>query len=60
MEQILRELTQKEAHLDLVLVSPGDHVGKEETCGHLGHRDGEEIEFKISAVEVPGKSQLWT
>lgn len=49
MEQILRELTQEEVHFDMVLVSTKDHIGKVETVGHLGHRGGGAIEFKISA-----------
>ncbi|KAJ7420290.1 Sodium/calcium exchanger 3 [Willisornis vidua] len=48
MEQVLRELTQKNAILGLLLVSRVDLMSKAEIGGHLGHSDHEVIEFKIS------------
>ncbi|KAJ7399564.1 hypothetical protein BTVI_113959 [Pitangus sulphuratus] len=48
MERVLRELTWKDALLDLRLVNRVDLVSEAEIGGHLGHSDHEVIEFKIS------------
>lgn len=48
-------MTQKKAHLDLVLVNREDLVGKMEIGGCLGHRDGEAIKFKISVYRSARK-----
>ncbi|KAJ7423235.1 adaptin ear-binding coat-associated protein 1 [Pitangus sulphuratus] len=62
MEQVLREPTQKDGLLDLLLVNRLDLVSKVEIGGCLGHSDHEVIEFKISVDrrKVTTKSELWT
>ncbi|KAJ7410618.1 rna-directed dna polymerase from mobile element jockey-like [Pitangus sulphuratus] len=48
LEQVLREVTRKDALLDLLLVNRKDLVNKVEIGGRLGHSDHEAIKFKIS------------
>lgn len=48
MEQVLREATEKDALLDLLLVNRDDLVSEAEIGSCLSHGDQEEIEFKIS------------
>ncbi|KAJ7416492.1 adaptin ear-binding coat-associated protein 1 [Willisornis vidua] len=47
MEQVLMELTQKDALLDLLLVNGVDPVSEGDIGGCLGHSDHEVIEFEI-------------
>ncbi|RMC04964.1 hypothetical protein DUI87_18144 [Hirundo rustica rustica] len=58
MEQVLREGTEKDALLDLLLVNREDLVSEAEIGGCLGHNDQEEIEFNISVNrrKNPGKT----
>lgn len=59
MVQVLREPTQKDAILDVLLVNREDLVSKVEMSGHPGHSDRGVIAL-LSGRKVPAKPQLWT
>ncbi|KAJ7417076.1 hypothetical protein WISP_66899 [Willisornis vidua] len=62
MEQMLRDPTQKDAILGLLLVSRVDLMSKAEIGVHLGHSNHEVIEFKISVDKrkSTSKTSAWT
>ncbi|KAJ7400183.1 hypothetical protein BTVI_107551 [Pitangus sulphuratus] len=61
MEQVLRELTWKDALLDLLLVNRVDLMMEVEIGGCLGHSDHGAISLKslLTGGKVPAIPQLW-
>lgn len=55
IEQVLRDLTQKDALLHLLLVDRVDLINKVEIGGPLGHSDHKVIEIKTS---VDGRKSI--
>ncbi|KAJ7413913.1 hypothetical protein BTVI_42070 [Pitangus sulphuratus] len=60
MEQVLREPTQKDALLDLMLVNRVDLVSEVGIGGRLGHSVHKEIEFKMSVDRRKSASKTST
>ncbi|KAJ7414765.1 rna-directed dna polymerase from mobile element jockey-like [Willisornis vidua] len=60
MKQVLRDLTWKDALLDLLLVNRADLMSKVEIGAHLGHNNYKVIEFEISVDRRKSASETST